>query len=176
MHACRSQCRFPIAPPHVYNHPLMSCPNLLRPPSSPSPHRGCAAARKTNHSACVIVLIILCLGLTVVPTAVAHARLVKVEPARQAEVTAPRQIELWFNELLEEGFNTVTIFPASELSAAGKHTDFAAGKPVLDAKDRTHLTVKAGTLPPGDYVIEWRVLSRDGHSAPGRSTFRVRAK
>lgn len=33
--------------------------------------------------------------------------------------------------------------------------------------------VRSAPLPAGDYVAAWRVLSRDGHTAPGRLTFRV---
>jgi methionine-rich copper-binding protein CopC len=120
------------------------------------------------------VFLIILLALAGAPAAWAHARLLHAEPAKGAEVsTAPKQIDLWFNELLDDGFNTLTVFPAAELSSTGKHTNLAKDKPAVDAKDRTHLTIKLETLPPGEYVIEWRVLSRDGHSAPGRSTFRV---
>ena len=109
------------------------------------------------------------------PTTWAHARLLRAVPAAGAEVSpAPKQIELWFNELLEDGFNTVTVFPSSELDKPDKHSNLTKGKPVVDSRDHTHLVVPLGPLAPGEYTIEWRVLSRDGHSAPGRSTFRVR--
>ena len=123
-----------------------------------------------------LVILILLLAFAGTSSAWAHARLLRAIPAKGAAVSAPEQIELWFNELLESGFNTVTVFPAAELASAEKHSNLTKNKPVVDAKDRTHLTVKVAPLPPGEYVIEWRVLSRDGHSAPGRSTFTVRAK
>jgi methionine-rich copper-binding protein CopC len=105
----------------------------------------------------------------------AHARLLRAAPASGAELSAPpKQIELWFNELLEEGFNTITVFPSAELDKLDKHSNLTKGKPAVDPKDHTHLVVPVGPLAPGEYVIEWRVLSRDGHSAPGRFTFRVR--
>jgi len=126
------------------------------------------------RSLCFLSLIVT-LALAGAPAAWAHAHLLRALPAMGAEVSpAPKQIELWFNELLEDGFNTATIFPAAELSTAGKHTNLAKGKPTVDARDRTHLTIPVEALAPGEYVVEWRVLSRDGHSAPGRSTFRVR--
>jgi methionine-rich copper-binding protein CopC len=119
----------------------------------------------------------LCLLLfAIVPEVRAHARLVRSEPAKDAEVSlAPGHLDLWFNELLEDGFNIVTVFPASELTAR-KRSDLVHGKPRVPPGDRTRLTVKLQPLPPGEYVVEWRVLSRDGHSAPGRFTFRVRAR
>ncbi|MDR3404710.1 MAG: copper resistance protein CopC [Chthoniobacter sp.] len=121
-----------------------------------------------------IPFFILLLTLAGAPGAWAHARLLRAEPKTGAELSAaPKQIDLWFNELLEDGFNTLTVIPAADL-VAEKKTNFAKDKPVVDPRDRTHLTIKLGTLPPGEYIVEWRVLSRDGHSAPGRSTFRVR--
>ncbi len=111
-----------------------------------------------------------------IPDAQAHARMIKSEPLRDAEVTAaPAQVELWFNELLETGFNFVSVFPESELGAK-KRTDFVSGKPSVDPKDRTRIVAALKPLPPGEYIVEWRVLSRDGHTAPGRFKFRVKAR
>jgi methionine-rich copper-binding protein CopC len=117
-------------------------------------------------------LILLLIGA---PGAWAHARLVRAEPKSGAEVArAPGQVELWFNELLEDGFNTVAVFPSADLTAE-KKANFVKGKPVVDPRDHTHLIIQLAPLRPGEYIIEWRVLSRDGHSAPGRSKFIVRA-
>jgi methionine-rich copper-binding protein CopC len=111
--------------------------------------------------------------IVIVPTAGAHARLLRSNPAKNAGVTQPpAQIDLWFNELLEDGFNTLEIFKSSELTSE-KRTNLAKGKPAVDPDDHTHLSIKTELLPPGEYVAEWRVLSRDGHSAPGRIVFRV---
>ncbi len=105
--------------------------------------------------------------------ALAHARLLKSSPASGETIKAPTQVELWFNELLDGGgFNTVVVFPAAELKAK-THTNLAVGEAKMDAKDRTHLTVDLKTLSPGEYVVDWRVLSLDGHSAPGRFKFKV---
>lgn len=102
----------------------------------------------------------------------AHARLIRAQPSDHAQLSqSPARIELWFNELLDDGFNTVEVFPAAELDTA--RTNRVTGSPALDARDRTHLTVAVQPLQPGEYVVEWRVLSRDGHSAPGRLRFRV---
>jgi len=104
----------------------------------------------------------------------AHAQLIKSNPPDKAELReSPARIDLWFNELLDENFNSIEIIPAAELSAQ-KHSNFAKGKPKVDPADRTHLTVAVAELKPGKYVIQYRVLSRDGHTAPGRITFQVR--
>ncbi len=111
--------------------------------------------------------------LAVAPAAFAHARLVRSVPGKgEALPRPPAQIDLWFNELLDDGFNAIEIFPASEI-AAPKRASLTKEKPVVDPRDRTHLTMKLPPLAPGEYVVEWRVLSRDGHSAPGRFTFRI---
>ena len=107
------------------------------------------------------------------PAALAHARVIRSIPAKGAELSQPpEQIELWFNELLDAGFNSLEVFISSEIGQP-KHTNLAKGKPVVAARDRTHLSLKLEPLAPGEYAVEWRVLSRDGHSAPGRFTFRI---
>jgi len=122
-----------------------------------------------------VVFSALILVLFSAPGAWAHARLLRAEPKSGVEVAkAPNQVELWFNELLEEGFNTVTVFPVADL-ATEKKSNFVKGKPVVDPRDHTHLIIQLAPLRPGEYIVEWRVLSRDGHSAPGRSKFTVRA-
>lgn len=131
---------------------------------------------KTTHRIISSTLVLLSLGFLFVlaPRAEAHAHLVKSMPEKGAVLAkGPGQIDLWFNELLEDGFNTVLVYPSSELGKDNP-ASLTEGKVMVDPKDRTHLMVKVGTLKPGDYVVDWRVLSRDGHSAPGRITFAVK--
>ena len=117
--------------------------------------------------ACTTLLLFLA------PAAFAHARIIRSNPVKGAELAKPpEQIELWFNELLDAGFNSIEVFASAEIGLP-KHPNLAKAKPQLDARDRTHLTVKLEPLAPGEYAVEWRVLSRDGHSAPGRFTFRI---
>lgn len=103
----------------------------------------------------------------------AHARLVKSLPKSDGEVEVPlRKIDLWFNELLDDSFNTVEVYLVKDRSDK-KRKNFVKGKPRVDEKDRTHLMVDLEEMPPGEYAVEFRVLSRDGHSAPGRWKFKV---
>ena len=103
----------------------------------------------------------------------AHARLVRSSPANQATLaTPPERVELWFSELLEDGFNSVAVVRAAELTAKPR-TNLAQGAPTVDRDNRTHMTIPVQRLGPGHYAVEWRVLSRDGHTATGRFTFRV---
>ncbi len=122
------------------------------------------------------VLLGVLLLFAVVPAALAHARLIRSTPAKGVEMAkAPEQIELWFNELLDDGFNSIAIFPSAEINAP-KRANLVKGKPAVDPRDRTHLIVPLGALGSGEYAVEWRVLSRDGHSATGRFTFRILAR
>jgi methionine-rich copper-binding protein CopC len=118
---------------------------------------------------CLTALLILLVAQPVF----AHARLVKSFPENTATFTAsPAKVELWFNELLDDGFNSIEVFPLSQLSTA-RHDNYASGVPTIDPKDRTHLTISIAALKPGDYLVSYRVLSRDGHTAPGRISFHV---
>lgn len=119
------------------------------------------------------ITLLLAGTLLFAPGVRAHARVVKAAPANKSELAkSPERVELWFNELLEESLNTLEIFPASQMNEK-KRATLAKAKATLDPKDRTHLSLALPKLPPGEYVVEWRVLSRDGHSAPGRLTFKV---
>jgi copper resistance protein C len=125
------------------------------------------------HLLALAVLVVAQVFLTGPRVALAHARLVRSTPANQARLAAPpERVELWFSELLEEGFNSVEVVRAAEVNAKPR-TDLTRGAPTVDRNDRTRMTVPVQELGPGDYAVEWRVLSRDGHSAAGRFTFRV---
>jgi methionine-rich copper-binding protein CopC len=104
----------------------------------------------------------------------AHASLVHAEPGSGAAVKSTHKIDLWFNELLEDRFNTVQVIPASQINTPSREqTNLTRGATSVDPKDRTHLTATVTPLQPGEYIVRWRVLSRDGHSAPGQLEFRV---
>ena len=127
----------------------------------------------SNRFATVAAVSFILLSLILARDALAHAQMVRSNPSKNAELPkAPEQVDLWFDELLDEGFNSVEVFAASE-STSKHHTNFARGQIAVDPRDRTHLMVKMAPLPAGEYVVAWRVLSRDGHTAPGQLTFRV---
>lgn len=120
-------------------------------------------------------LIVLGAVLLVPLVALAHARLERSTPKNKSKLTeAPKQIDLWFSELLDAKFNSIEVYSSAELKAT-THTNLAVGDPAVDPADKTHLSIGLKTLAPGDYTVDWRVLSQDGHSAPGRFSFRVLA-
>jgi methionine-rich copper-binding protein CopC len=103
----------------------------------------------------------------------AHARLVKSSPGSGKELTQPpEKIELWFNELLDGNFDSIAVFPAADVGSKTRES-LVPEDAKVDEKDRTHLTAALKPLPPGEYAVEWRVLSLDGHTATGRFKFRV---
>jgi methionine-rich copper-binding protein CopC len=121
----------------------------------------------------VALIVLISLAVIGVQSVTAHARLLRSIPADKAQLEkAPAQIELKYNELLEDNFNDMKVFPVAQFRSK-QRTDFVAGKPKVDAKDRTRLLIDLKPMPPGEYMVEWRVLSRDGHSAFGRFTFRI---
>ncbi len=124
----------------------------------------------------VVMPIIVAVFAGTAPSAQAHARLTRSVPEAGAQLTlSPARVELWFNELLDGGeFNTITVLPSSEGPAANR-ISLSTGKAEVDGKERTHLTIDLKPLPPGEYTVEWRVLSLDGHSAPGRFKFKITA-
>ncbi len=127
-------------------------------------------------SAVRLVCIWVAWGVTLVLPASswAHARLVRSEPANQAVLASPpKMIRLWFNEILDRGFHSVEVFEAAQLEEK-KRNNLVVGPVEVNPADRTELRVKLPVLGVGKYVVEYRVLSRDGHTAPGRLTFEIR--
>jgi methionine-rich copper-binding protein CopC len=125
----------------------------------------------------VLAAIVACgLLLGVRTAAFAHARLEHSSPAAGAVLaTAPTTVELKFNELLDDEFNVVEVFRAKPDGTPADAQNLTTGKARVDAADRTRLTNDLGPLAPGPYVVQWKVLSRDGHSARGRVLFRIDA-
>ena len=138
-----------------------------RTPEARRPRRTRPAARAARYAAAVLLL------LSTSGTAHAHARLERSVPRADATVAPPKTIELWFNELLDDEFNDVTVYRAKPDGSPADATNLATGKPQVDASDRTHLSTSVGPLTTGSYVVQYKVLSRDGHSARGRVLFRI---
>jgi methionine-rich copper-binding protein CopC len=101
------------------------------------------------------------------PSALAHAHLVKSEPAKGSVVhSAPPTLVLWFSEKLEAAFSTIEVVDQS-----GRRVD--DGKATLDPADHTVLRVALKPLPPGSYKAIWRVVSVDTHHTNGDFAFKV---
>ena len=99
--------------------------------------------------------------------AAAHAFLDHADPrVGSATVKAPTRIQLWFTEGLEPAFCRVIVTGPPGFRGAGP------AKPV--AGDPRSLAVDlGGPVPPGAYIVRWRVLSADTHVTEGDFSFRV---
>ena len=100
----------------------------------------------------------------------AHAQLVKAEPARRAVIDkSPTQIRLWFNEEIEGAYTSLSVFGANK-------------KPVTDAKpevvsdDPKSVVLPLPDLKPGKYTVKFRVLSVDGHIVDESFSYKVKNK
>jgi methionine-rich copper-binding protein CopC len=113
------------------------------------------------------VLIKLCLalalGLAASTAALAHAALDHAEPAVGSTVgSSPGQVVLYFTESIEAKFSGAEI-----RNASGAKVD--KGSKASGNK----ITVSAGGLAAGTYMVKWHVLSVDTHKTQGSFKFTV---
>ncbi len=98
--------------------------------------------------------------------ALAHASLVRANPARDATVAPLRTVQLAFSAHIETRFSTVQV-----VSAAGQTL---AGESEVGSDNRTLTATLDRPLVPGAYRVEWRIVSADGHRMQGDYGFMVR--
>ena len=99
--------------------------------------------------------------------AAAHALLVEAIPAEAATLEAsPPQLVLRFNSRIEHKLSRATL-------SLGEDGEPRALTGTADAApDRFVATLPP--LAPGSYVVDWQVLSVDGHRVAGKLRFRIR--
>jgi methionine-rich copper-binding protein CopC len=103
------------------------------------------------------------LALFAAGPAAAHSVLLQTAPARGGTVpTAPTTIALTFNEMPQGEFSTIHVFGPD-----GQRRDDGHVQVVNDVVTEP----LAGTRPAGRYVVDWRVVSADGHPVSGEFTF-----
>lgn len=116
---------------------------------------------KRHTLAFAIPLLLLMAG-----PAFAHAALKSSVPADQASVSAPQALELTFSEVLNLAFSGINL-----LGPDG--TVVETGKPAAIGDGTAMSVAVPTTLAPGAYVVEWNVLSTDGHKLNGSYGFTV---
>lgn len=117
----------------------------------------------------VSIAIVISMWAHTVPV-MAHAQLVKAEPARRAVLDkAPTQIRLWFNEEIEGAYTTLSVFGANKKSV----TD---AKPEIVSDDPKSIYLPLPDLKPGKYTVKFRVLSVDGHIVDESFNYKVKNK
>jgi methionine-rich copper-binding protein CopC len=95
--------------------------------------------------------------------AAAHSVLLETSPARSAAVpTAPSNVVLTFNEMPQGEFSTIHVTGPDGQRRDSGHVQ------VVDDRVTEAL---GGTRPAGRYVVDWRVVSADGHPVSGEFTF-----
>jgi hypothetical protein len=119
----------------------------------------------------VIRLITAALALLVLGSAhaaQAHALLVKSVPSARATLARPpERVQLWFNERLEPAYSSVSVW-----NDAGAQVD--ARDAAVSPQDPRRLELSLPALPPGKYVVRFRVLSVDGHVVESTVPFTIR--
>ncbi|WP_435926825.1 CopC domain-containing protein YobA [Dryocola sp. BD613] len=108
-------------------------------------------------------------AIYVSPTVFAHAHLKTQYPAADAAVTAaPQALTLDFSEGIEPSFSGVKITGPQE--AAVK-----TGAVKRNEKNNKQLIVPIEeSLKPGEYLVDWHVVSVDGHKTKGTYHFSVK--
>jgi copper transport protein len=124
--------------------------------------------RLMKLSSIALTGLVVLVGLLIPPRAFAHAKLIRSSPdGSQALAEPPASVELWFNERLEDEFNSIQV-----VDSAGRRVE--DGDARVHPQDRTRLVIRLSRLIQGQYVVHWRIFSVDGHSAKGRFTFSVK--
>lgn len=108
-------------------------------------------------------------GILTAPAVFAHAHLKHKYPAADANVdAAPQALTLNFSEGIEPKFSGVKITGA-------KQQDVKTGPVKRNENDKTQLIVPLEqALTPGEYTVDWHVVSVDGHKTTGNYHFSVR--
>ena len=95
--------------------------------------------------------------------------LLKSNPAQRAVIfVPPERVQLWFSERLELRYSTFTL-------STGKGDAVEIGTIQADPEDAKSMFAPVKTLPPGGYVVKYRVLSTDGHVVENQFSFTIRS-
>lgn len=115
----------------------------------------------------LVFLVLLALpGVALPPPKAVHATLVSSEPAANSRLTSrPSRIRLVYSEPVEGKLAKVSIVPS-------------AGAPILlragaDPRDVHAVIAPVDSIGPGNYRVEWRVVSADGHPVDGTYLFAI---
>lgn len=114
----------------------------------------------------LVVFALLCLRAA--PPVLAHANLVKSDPAANAvQKIPPPRVRLWFSEAVEASFTTVRV-----LDTTGTPVDKGDSHRMAD--DSKGVEVSLPELPLGLYTVAWQAISAvDGHATSGSFVFTV---
>lgn len=102
-------------------------------------------------------------------SAFAHAHLQQQIPAADSTVSvSPQALTLTFSEGVELSFSGVTL-------SGPQNKPVATGKLARSDGNKAQLTLPLNEpLAAGEYTVEWRVVSVDGHKTKGQYHFSVK--
>ena len=131
--------------------------------------RGSATVKRTRRYLAALLLA-LCVQTALLSVALAHAELVRSDPAdNSAMVKAPDTVRLWFSEPVAPGFTGARILNEHDRPVPGVLVH-------IDASDPTLLVLKLPALPDGVYTVAFTALSAaDGHTTQGHIAFKIGA-
>ena len=109
-------------------------------------------------------------ALVVSGPALAHARLVHSNPAKNAVVASPKAIMLTFDDQLVAAFSTFTV-----TMPMGSQAMKVPVKTHLDKGGKTMTGIPAAKLRAGNYLVHWTAAAaEDGHKMTGDLPFKVK--
>ncbi|OAI24262.1 MULTISPECIES: copper resistance CopC family protein [Methylomonas] len=121
-----------------------------------------------SHITTIIKAGLMATALLSPVSALAHAILVKSQPAKDEEVKeAPKQVDLWFNDPVRSEYKALAV-----IDAAGKRVDNHDVEQSLT--DGSHIHATVANLAPGKYTVRYRVVSEDTHIVTGKFDFTVK--
>ena len=101
-------------------------------------------------------------------TLLAHANLIKSVPTNRAVLfQSPPKLQLWFNERLEPRYSSLSLTDSSGRT-------MKIGKVSVEPDNPKQLSTSIEPLPPGNYLVRYRVLSVDGHIVEDHFSFTVK--
>lgn len=103
-----------------------------------------------------------------VTSALAHAELVKSQPAPDASVTSPTEIDITFSEGINLKFSGAKLADSMKMSVETGPAGLSKGG------DTTLVIPVTKPLAAGEYVVTWHNLSKDGHKSKGSFKFTVK--
>ncbi len=117
----------------------------------------------------IVVALVAGVALTGgVPAALAHAFLDHASPSVGSSVPdSPPNVTLWFTQDLEPAFSSAEV-----TNEAGQRVDL--GNTQIPKGSPAELQIGLKPLPPGTYLVSWRVVSVDTHPTEGTFTFDIK--
>jgi len=126
-------------------------------------HRGLSRALGLALAMCAAIALSV---LWAVPAS-AHAQLLESDPPDGEQLDeAPASVELTFNEHIEQIGSQVVITDADG-------NEVQDGDPLIEGPALTQDLLEE--RPAGEYTVQWRVVSADGHPVSGEFTFQAAA-